>query len=222
MPSTSWVGNSVIRHFQNAAHKPPPSLLDLLDPHASYPAPRDFEFGHAWKRTSARKGYRPRTDDVIGGPSLFPGDDFGDVGVPVHAYPRDGISRRYARTAVPPDADIARIVRHEKPHAPDNGMGEPLHPCTVLVEIVVAEHRRYRSERLKTVQYPGQADIAGMDDVIALGERHERSVRQPPVRIRDDADQYGVRLVDHAPSVRDSAAVCTPCEMPCEPIVTRQ
>ena len=66
----------------------------------------------------------------------------GHMRVPVDAHLRDGIARRQTRAAVEPDLHVARIVRHEEAHAVDHRMRETAHARAVLVEVVVAQHRR--------------------------------------------------------------------------------
>ena len=109
--------------------------------------------------------------------------------MPVHAHLRQRIPRRDGPRAVETDAGIVGIVRHQKAHAVDDRIGEPGHVFTVLVVVVVTQHRRGRRHDLQFAQNTGVADIARMDDMVAIRQGAQRRIGQAPMRVRDQSNQ---------------------------------
>ena len=96
------------------------------------------------------------------------------MGMPVNAHVRQRVARRERARARERNAHIPRIMCNKKAHTVDDGPSETAHRRAVLVEIVVPEHCRHRCERLQIANNLGAADVARMDDMLAIGERIKR------------------------------------------------
>ena len=110
------------------------------------------------------------------------------MGMPVNAHVRQRVARREHARARERDVHIPRIMCNKKAHTVDDGPGETAHRRAILVEIVVAEHCRHGRKRLQIANNLGAADVARMDDMLAIGERIKRFNRQNAMRIGNHAD----------------------------------
>ena len=108
--------------------------------------------------------------------------------MPVNAHVRQRVARRERARARERDARIPRIMCDEEAHTVDYGPGETAHRGAILVEIIVAEHGSHGRKRLQIANNLGAADVARMDNMLAIGERIKRFNRQNAMRIGNHAD----------------------------------
>lgn len=167
--------------------------VERFDAHTEHTASFGEQVPDATGKAATRAKRGARAYHVIGRTGICTHDDFGHVSMAVHANPRNGVSRRNARTAREPDANILRVMRHKKPNASDHGMSEPTYCRPVFVVVVVAEHRRHRSKRLEASNDVGTPDIACVDDVIAFRKRSIRLRIKLPMRIGNKSDPKEAR-----------------------------
>lgn len=70
------------------------------------------------------------------------------------------------------------------------------HGAAVLVEVVVAEHRRDRCQRFQLAQDGYAAYVPGVDDMLAIRQRRVSTGVERPMGVRNDADaQHGDSLL---------------------------
>ena len=159
-----------------------------LDPGAQNAAFPHVDLRHALWKSPAGVGWRTGAKQQVSRARFLPYHDFGNMSMPVNAHVWQRVARRERARAREREAHIPRIMCDKKAHTVDDGPGETAHRRTVLVEIVVAEHCRHRCERLQIANNLGAADVARMDDMLAIGERIKRFNRQNAMRIRDYPD----------------------------------
>ena len=159
-----------------------------LYPGAQNAALPHVDLRHALWESPAGVGGRTGAKQQVSRARFLPYHDFGNMGMPVNAHVRQRVARRERARARERDAHIPRIMCDEEAHTVDYGPGKTAHRGAILVEIVVAEHCRHRCERLQIANNLGAADVARMDDMLAIGERIKRFNRQNAMRIGNHAD----------------------------------
>lgn len=125
-------------------------------------------------------------------PRLGAHDQLGHVGVAVHDDVGDGVARPQA--AGRPAAHtphIPGLVTHEELHPADDRPCEVAHGAAVLVEVVVAEHRRHRRQRFQLMQDGRAADVPGVDDMVAIGQGRVGLGAQTAVGVGNNANAHG-------------------------------
>jgi len=100
----------------------------------------------------------------------------------------DGVSGRKRGVPRARQINVMRVMSDQELYPVDSGMRKPLDIFAVFHEVVVTKNSGNGRKRAQLDKNAGIANIACMDDVVAIGQSRISLLAEPAMRVRYDSN----------------------------------